>query len=216
MIFDLVPRVREALKVSSAYDADTIPAIIGDAIRFLLRGWDFPLTRTRWDSAAIPLAPATPSIALPAGFKKPYAVKLLVTQNNELLQKDLPRGAEDALPSAYGPQSYSIVGGTLYLDTPMYEPNYFIRLWYKSILLASAEPWITTDYADTVFVRSVYGGANELSKPEVLQAYSPLWQEQVMQLGQSLVEDDYSDSEVIMRPEHQNRPPRYGYPGWGW
>lgn len=209
MIDDLVGRVRGALGVSSSYDADLIPDGIRRACRFILRGWDFPQANARWDSAAFAIG--ADSIDLPAFFEKPWAAKLMLNQGADTLSRDLPRGGPDAIPHAgYGPRSYSIIGRKLYLDTKLLEAGYYVRLWYKSLDLNAHEEWLTGDYEDTVFVRSVFTLANELSKPEIMQAYGPLWQEQVEQLGTTVSENNYADSEVIMRASTRDYTPRYG------
>lgn len=206
-IATMTPIVREALGVSSSYDATTIPAGIRRAIAFMLRTWTFPQALV---TTNIAIALNAKQIALPAtGVGKIRAVRL--KDGTGTLFKRLRRTLLGELPRADGPSYYWQEGNILKLDTAVTESGYSADVWYSSTDVTAADPWITVDFEDIVFTLSTMRLAQELRKPEVLQAFAASWQEQVPSLAQYLNEVEFNDLDVRMKPEVNPTPTdRYG------
>lgn len=207
MISDMVPAVREALAVSSSYDAVTIPSGIRRAIAFLLRGWTFPKSLVR-------ISPVVEgnSATLPAtGVGKIHAVRLRTTENGTALYKRLRKGLHGDLPTDGGPNFYQQEGASIVLDAAVDSAAYNLDIWYTNTDPTVAEPWITTEFEDILFTLAVLQLAQELRKPEVQATFAPIWQQHIPTLAQYLNEVEFNDLGITMEREGTNvAVPRYG------
>lgn len=204
----MVPVVREAVGVSSSYDAVTIPAGIRRAIAFMLRTWTFPQAL---EIANFPIADGASQVALPAtGVGKIRAVRIKDATNT--LFKRLRRTLVGELPHSQGPLYYWQEGAVLKLDTPIDGVGYSIDVWYQSTDVDAADPWITADFEDTVFTLSTLRLATELRKTEVAATFQSIWNEHIPTIAQYLNEVEFNDLDVRMKPElnPQNPAERYG------
>lgn len=204
----MTPVVREALGVSSSYDAVTIPAGIRRAIAFMLRTWSFPQALV---TSNFPIANGASQIALPVtGVGKIRAVRLKDATGT--LFKRLRRTLVGELPHSQGPLFYWQESNLLKLDTAIAGAGYSIDVWYNSTNIDAADPWITSDFEDITFTLSTMRLAQDLRKPEVMAAFSQTWQEQVPTLAQYLNEVEFNDLDIRMQPElnSQNVNERYG------
>jgi hypothetical protein len=204
----MVPVVREALGVSSSYDAVTIPAGIRRAIAFMLRTWTFPQAL---EMVNIPIADGASSAALPVtGVGKIHAVRIRDTSST--LFKRLRRTLIGELPSSQGPLFYWQEGNLLKLDTPISGAGYSADVWYNSTDVDAADPWITSDFEDVTYILATMRLAIEMRKTEVAATFQAMWQEHVPALAQYLNEVEFNDMDVRMKPvvDPPPSPERYG------
>lgn len=204
----MVPVVREALGVSSSYDAVTVPAGIRRAIAFMLRTWTFPQALEQLEIA---LADGVQQAALPiTGVGKIHAVRLKDVSGN--LFKRLRRTLIGELPHTDGPVFYWQEGNLLKFDTAIDGVGYSADVWYNSTDVDAADPWITSDFEDIVFYLSTLRLAVELRKAEVAATFQAVWQEQVPTLAQYLHEVEFNDLDIRMKPDIDPPPvpARYG------
>jgi hypothetical protein len=200
--------VREALGVSSSYDTVTIPAGIRRAIVFMLRTWTFPQAL---EMVNLPIADGASSVALPVtGVGKIHAVR--VRDAASTLFKRLRRTIIGELPHTNGPVFYWQEGNVLMLDTPISGAGYSIDVWYTNTDVATADPWITSDFEDVVFVLATLRLAIEMRKTEVAATFQSMWQEHVPALAQYLNEIEFNDMDIRMKPsvDPPPAPERYG------
>ena len=195
----LVPEVRGALAVSSSYDDEKIPALIRRCINRLLRDYHFPKAVKRQDFLNLPLN--ANSFGLPVGFKKELEFRLYDpvsgTYSDPLVKRER---FQLAYPSG-APHYYWLQGTTLMIDTPLNASytGFSGFLWYESMDTASNEDWMTTDFPDAVFYLSVVRGCAEFRKPEVMQTYAPLWQDEQTSLAIYLNELEWNNSQINMK-----------------
>lgn len=204
----MVPVVREALGVSSSYDAVTIPAGIKRAIVFMLRTWTFPQAL---EQVEVAIADGASQAALPVtGVGKIHAVRL--KDGSGLLFKRLRRTLIGELPHSNGPVFYWQEGNLIKLDTPIAGAGYSADIWYNSTDVNAADPWITSDFEDIVFYLSTLRLAVEMRKTEVAGTFQALWQENVPALAQYLHEVEFNDLDIRMKPDIDPPPvpERYG------
>ena len=204
----MVPVVREALGVSSSYDAVTIPAGIRRTIVFMLRTWTFPQAL---EQVNIPIADGADSAALPVtGVGKIHAVR--IRDASSTLFKRLRRTLIGELPHTQGPLYYWQEGNLLKLDTEISGSGYSADVWYNSTDVNAADPWITADFEDVVFAHSVLRLAVEMRKTEVAATFQAIWQEHVPALAQYLNEVEFNDMDIRMKPQVDPppAPERYG------
>lgn len=204
----MVPVVREALGVSSSYDAVTIPAGLRRAIVFMLRTWTFPQAL---EQVNVPIANGVAQAALPVtGVGKVRAVRL--KDGSGLLFKRLRRTLIGELPSTNGPLFYWQEGNLLKLDTPISGAGYSADVWYNSTDVDAADAWITSDFEDITFTLATMRLAIELRKTEVASTFQAIWQEHVPALAQYLHEVEFNDLDIRMKPDIDPPPvpQRYG------
>jgi hypothetical protein len=203
----LVPVVREALGVSSSYDATSIPAGIRRAIVFMLRSWSFPQALV---TANYAIALNGNSVSLPvSGVGKIHTVRMKDASGE--LTKRLRRTLIGESAVYVGPEYYWQEGNKIVLDTKVTEAGYSIDVWYNSINVDAADAWITSDFEDIVFTLSVMRLAQDMRKPEVQQAFASTWQEQIPTLAQYLNEVEFNDMDIRMKPSVNPTPvDRYG------
>lgn len=204
----MVPVVREALGVSSSYDAVTIPAGLRRAIVFMLRTWTFPQAL---EQVNVPIANGAQQAALPVtGVGKVRAVRL--KDGSGLLFKRLRRTLIGELPSTNGPLFYWQEGNLLKLDTPISGAGYSADVWYNSTDVDAADAWITSDFEDITFTLATMRLAIELRKTEVASTFQAIWQEHVPALAQYLHEVEFNDLDIRMKPDIDPPPvpQRYG------
>lgn len=204
----MVPVVREALGVSSSYDAITVPSGINRAIAFMLRTWTFPQAL---EQINIAIADGAQQVALPVtGVGKIHAVR--VRDAGSTLFKRLRRTLIGELPHSQGPAYYWQEGNLLKLDTAISGTGYSVDVWYNSTDVAAADPWITSDFEDITFTLATMRLAIELRKAEVAQTFQAIWAEQVPALAQYLNEVEYNDMDIRMKPQVDPppAPERYG------
>jgi hypothetical protein len=211
MIADMVPTVREALGVSSAFDASIIPNGIRRTIRFLLRTYYFPQALRVSETLAMGLGTAGVTLPTDLGGRAPSRVRLrLVPATGDILYKTLRRGALGMLPSRTGPDNYIIEGLDLKLDRPMPEAGYDLQVWYYSTDVDLAEPWITADFEDVVYLKSVMDLAlTDARKPDVYQAFNAAWTERQVGLAIYLNEAEFADTDISMDPRGASFLERY-------
>jgi hypothetical protein len=206
---DLVPEVRSALGVSSSYDDEKIPALIRRCVNRLLRDYHFPKSVKRADFLNAVLD--TKEFTLPAGFKKELEVRYY--NPGDLTYSDPLRKRERfQLPYPSGvPYYYWLEGEKLIVDTAYSADlvGYSTFIWYESMDAAGNEDWLTTDFADSVFYLSVTRGCAEFRKPEVMQTYAPLWDDERTSLAIYLNELEWGNSDIRMREARGYPPERY-------
>jgi hypothetical protein len=202
-VADLVPKVRQALGVSSEYEAITIPHGIRRVMKRLMRDYNFPKSVRRFEVAGVAIG--TQSFDLPTGLKRPLEVRFRNpvdgTFTNRLQRREgftLPTG-EDYAELRYGAY-YWLEGSKLWVDRPMPVAGLTFTLWHQSLLVdAFAEDWLLTDVEDLIFTSSVTRLAVELRKPEVAGAMGPLMQEEMQSIAIYANELEWNGVEVQMR-----------------
>ena len=211
LIEELVPRVRKALGVSSSYDNEEIPTLIKSAVKRLLRDYNFPKSRARqtYNLATV----GEQAFNLPAGYKRDFALMFydpdpLKNEWSDPLQK-----AEGfRLPSADGITSkYWIEGQQFYIDVPIAADGIGkqLVLFYQSQSLALNSSWMLDDFEDAVAYLAITRGAADMRKTEVLQAYAPLWTDEVTSLAIYLNELEWDGVVVQQREPRLRHTERY-------
>lgn len=195
----LTPRVREALGVASSYDAETIPALIRRSIKRLLRDYHFPKSIQK--QAFTNLILGSKEYTTPAGFKKALLLQFY-DPTAGAWSEPLRRSEGFRLPQPDGvPRYYWAEGTKLVTDTKLAisQVGLTLELYYESMDLASNETWMVADFEDVLFYHSVFRGAAEMRKPEVMQAFAPLWQEEAQSLAIYLNELEFDNLEMQMK-----------------
>jgi hypothetical protein len=213
----LVPEVRGALAVSSSFDDEKIPALIRRSVNRLLRDYHFPKAVQRIPFS--PLADGDQQFTLPAGFKKELEIRLNDPSDNswsDPLKK--VQGFALPYPGPVHPRSYWIEGTQLWIDTPIdsARAGFGLIMWAETMDAVNNEDWLTEDYADAVFYFSVVRGCAEFRKPEVMQTYGPLWQDEQASLAIYLNELEWQNSEINMREAQRTGHLRYPKTGGCW
>jgi hypothetical protein len=205
----LVPEVRGALAVSSSFDDEKIPALIRRTINRLLRDYNFPKSVRREDYLNAFLN--TKEFTLPDGFKRELEVRYFEPET-EAYSEPLRKSDKFRLPYPSGvPYYYWLEGTKLVVDTPYPSSmvGYSTFIWYQSMDAAGNEDWLTEDFADSVFYLSVVRGCAEFRKPEVMQTYAPLWDDERNSLAIYLNELEWNKVQVNMREARGYPPERY-------
>lgn len=208
----LVPRVREALGVSSSFDDEIIPALLRRCILRLLRDYHFPKSVVRTEFAAP--HDDEQSFTLPVGFKKELQVQLYdsaTTSWGDPLRKTtgFRRPSTDSIP-----RHYWLEGTQLWIDTPLSGGRelFTLQLFAESVSVADHEAWFTVDFEDVLFTYATLRGAAEQRKPEVMQIYTPLWADERGSLAIYLNELEFGGLEMMQReakrPNLDSRYPR--------
>lgn len=194
---DLLDNIREALGVTSAHDASLTAAITRNA-RFLLRNYNFRESVRRATTQNLALNAVT--VGLPADAGKVKAVRLRYIHTGGTLYKRLRRMEEGSLPqrTEVGPMYYWFEPPNIHLDTPMPETGYDLEVWYQSTDPAINEAWLSTTFADVLTHRTIYELAPTKRKPEAMQVYNALWQEDLVVLANYLAELEFGDLEMKM------------------
>lgn len=207
----LTPRVREALGVSSSYDAETIPALIRRSIKRLLRDYHFPKSLIREDFTELFIN--SDEFTLPDGFKKEYRVNFYDDSSGVDYWSDpLFKSETFRLPQPDGfPRYYWLEGTKLKTDTPLPESmvGFTLQLYYESWSVDDNETWFTEDFEDVLFYHSVFRGAAEMRKPEVMQAFAPLWMDEQQSLAIYTNELEFDNLEIRMREPSRQIVERY-------
>lgn len=194
----LVPRVRKALGVNSSYDADEIPGLIRDACNRLLRDYHFPKSVKKQDYLA--LAEGTNGFALPAGFKQELEIRYFDPSDGSY-SDPLRKREGFRLPYPSGvPYYYWLEGTNLRIDTPFSAAmtGFNAYIWYESMDV-DGNLWITDDFAPAVRYLAITRGCAEFRKPEVMQTYAPLWQDEQTSLAIYTEELRWNNAEINMR-----------------
>lgn len=206
---DLVPEVLGALAVSSSYADEKIPALIRRSINRLLRDYHFPKSVKRVDFASA--VAGTTEFNLPAGFKKELEVRYY-NPGDSTYSDPLRKRERFQLPYPRGtPYFYWLEGERLVVDTPFSESmtGFSTYIWYESMDAAGNEDWFTTDFPDAAFYLSVVRGCAEFRKPEVMQTYAPLWDDERTSLAIYLNELEWNNADIMMREARGYNPERY-------
>lgn len=207
-VAELVPIVRGGLAVNASYDDEKIPDLIRSSINRLLRDYHFPKAVKRTNAV---VALDDTSFALPVGFKKELEVRFFNPTDNSW-SDPLAKRERFQLPyPADRPYYYWQEGQNLYWDTPIdvSRVGWSYYMWYESMDAASNEDWLTTDFPDAVKYLSITRGAAEFRKPEVLQTYAPLWQDEQQSLAIYLNELEWNNAEIYMREARRPAIERY-------
>jgi hypothetical protein len=215
-VASLTPRVREACGVSTAYDDETIPALIRRCIRRLLRDYHFPksVRQLNYDTIL-----GQGSFTLPVGFKKELGVQWYDPSGEGSWSDPLSKAPGFRLPQ---PDSiarwYWLQGLDLMIDTPVADTlmnDFVLQLFYESLLVETVgeelgnEDWFTEDFDDVLFYCAVVKGAVEFRKPEVAQAFSPLYAEEITSLAIYTNELEWSNVRVQMMEPRRFSTERY-------
>lgn len=197
MYADLVPDIREALGISTAHDSSIMRGLTRNA-RYLLRNFNFRESVRR--SAALPLALNATSFPTPVDAGKIKAVRIRQLSGTAYLYKRLRRREEGQLPqrAEVGPVFYWYEPPIVRLDTPVPETGIDAEVWYQSTDPAWAEPWLSSTYGDVLTHRVIYEMAPTKRKPEAMQIYSAIWQEDLTVLANYLQEIEFEDLEMRM------------------
>lgn len=205
----LVPEVRGGLGVNASYDDDKIPALIRRNIKRLLRDYHFPKAVQRAPDTVLALNDNV--ITLPVGFKKELEVRLFDPTDSSW-SAPLTKRERFQLPYPAGrPYYYWLQGQELLWDTPIdaSRVGWKMVLWYESMDVPPNEDWMTDDFEDAVRLLSITRGAAEFRKPEVLQTYAPLWQDEQQSLAIYLNELEWNNAEIMMKEAKQPNILRY-------
>lgn len=195
----LVPTVRQMLAVSSSYDEETIPDLIRRTITRLLRDYNFP--KAVQEEVFTNLFLDTKEFTLPDGFKRELEFRIY-DPTTESWTDPLRKRQGFQLPYASGyPYYYWLQGTKLIIDTafPADMVGFSAYLWYQSMSATVNEDWLTEDFPDAVIYASVVRGAAEMRKPEVMQAFAPLWTDEQTSLAIYLNELEWNNSDIRMR-----------------
>lgn len=195
----LVPDVQSALAVNSSYADEKIPALIRRTITRLLRDYHFPKAVLREDYTNLFLN--SQEFTLPDGFKKELEFRLYdpvslaytdPLKKRERFQLPYPDGS---------PTFYWLQGTKLIIDTPLdaSRVGFSAFLWYESMSAALNEDWLTEDFPDAVIYFSAVRGAAEFRKPEVMQIYAPLWDDEKTSLAIYTAELEWNNADIRMR-----------------
>lgn len=212
-VADLVPRVVEALGVSDSYAASTVPAGIRRCINRLLRDYNFPKSLKKETFENLLLGDS--EFELPDGFKKEHLVMLHTPASIGTIDawtEPLRKREGMVLPSRDGvARFYWLYGTKLAIDTPISDiyAGINLQLWYQSMDPATNEDWFSTDFSDVLFTYSVYRLAPEMRKPEVQQAFAPMWQEDATSIAIYANELEFSNLDMVWREARQPDPERY-------
>lgn len=195
---DFVTRVRVALGVSDSYEAVVIPAALREQIRYFLRGWNFPKSLTRKETAA--LAFGVQEVTMPDQAKKLNLVMLKDDTSTPATYKEIQRADSFRLPAIDGvPAYYWLTGTKIYLDTPTPQAGLKLQMWYQSLDPELAEDWMLVEYGDVLFFRTVFAMAADMRKKDVQAAYGPLWGEAKGDLAVFVNELEFDKVEINMR-----------------
>lgn len=199
MIADIVPVVRNALGLDASYDAVTVTELVTSACRSLLRDYHFPKAVNRQDTLNLTLG--LQEITLPAGFKKELQVRIY-DPVAKAWADPLRKREGFTLPARSGmPTHYYLQGTKLIWDTPLIADfvGMTLTLWYESMSVAVNEAWLTEDFRDAVKYLAIVRGAAENRKPEVMQAFSPLWADERTSLAIYLNELEWGNLDMFQR-----------------
>lgn len=211
-IASLTPRVREALGVSSSYDAATIPAAIKRAAQRLLRDYNFPKARARQTTV---LALGQNSWALPSGVGKIRGLRYY-NPTDTTYSDWLERREGFVLPvesDSLSAHQWWIEGATLYLsnkvDSGSVAQGLQAILFYQTLDPDASGGWIYDDFEDVLYYMTVYREASTMRKPEVQQAFTTLYQEELSALAIYLNELEWDGVVVNQREERIRFTERY-------
>lgn len=211
---ELVSRVREACGVASSYEDETIPALVDRTINRLLRDYHFPKSLKKFEFTNLFLN--SQEYTLPDGFKSVVEARFYDPVKVEWAEKPLEKLTGRALPNSLGyPAKYWLQGTKLITDVKLGADmvGFTLELFYESMDAASNRDWFITDFESAAYYFSVVRGAAEFRKPEIMQAYTPLWTDERESLAIYLNELEWDDVQLIMREARTS--PRLRYPaGW--
>jgi hypothetical protein len=214
-VASLTPRVREACGVSSAYDDETIPALLRRCIQRLLRDYHFPKSVRRKDYT---VTLGQTAFTLPAGFKKELGVQWYDPSGEGSWSDPLNKatGFRKPQPDGFG-RWYWLQGLDLVVDTPI--PNlmttFELQLFYESLLVQDSgaetgnEVWFAEDFEDVLFYSAVVKGGAEFRKPEVVQTFSPLYAEEITSLAVYANELEWGSARMQMMEPRLRQTERY-------
>lgn len=221
----LVPRVREALGVSNSYDEVTIPAGIRRALKKLLRDYNFPksIRQRSWNNHAfVPedkLNVGQFVYPIPKGMKKELMLMYVSPGDDppktmswsEPLRKlegfRMPNDGGTDLAMYYWLEGlYFHIDRALSVDPP---EQLMLALTYQSWDVLENEDWLMDDYEDIIYTLSTFRMAAEMRKPEVMQAYGALWQEEMTSLAIYVNELEYDNLYMMQREATRPAPARY-------
>lgn len=207
----LTPRIREALGVSASYDAETIPAAIKRAAKRLLRDYNFPKALKVQETA---LAAGEQSWTLPEAMGKPLALRLYNpsdgTYSRWLERRDAAVGLSEGDLSSW---RWWLAGTQGWLSNPfdnaLATAGFEVHLVYQNLDPDADGGWIYSDFEDVLYYATVYREASTMRKPEVQQAFAPLYQEEITALAIYLNELEWQGVVVEMREARAWRSERY-------
>jgi hypothetical protein len=191
----LIDKLPALLSVDNSYKAVVIPQLVDNSIRRLLRDYNFSQTFARLQ---FPIIAGEVSYQLPAGFKKDLMVVLYQAPDlygEPLLKREgiVARGGNGA------PMYYWIEADKLWLNSAFLttEPGCFVTLFYQSMSVAANADWLCAAFEDVVLSLTMYRAASVLRKPELAQAWGPIWAEDQRSIAIYLNELEWDHSEII-------------------
>lgn len=209
-IASLTPRVREALGVSSSYDAATIPAAIKRAAQRLLRDYNFPKALT---NSNIVLQFGVQDYPRPAGSGKILRVQYY-NPTDDTYSEWLTRLDRAGLPinGGYSSHNWWTFGTRIFVsnkaDQQAVSQGMVLNVHYLTID-PDVATWIYDDFEDVLFYMTVYREAAAMRKPEVQQAYQALYTEELQALAIYLNELEWDGVVVNQREERIRFTERY-------
>lgn len=204
----LVPKVRKALGVNASFEADEIPTLIREAVNRLLRDYHFPKSVKR--ATFTDAVAGDYQFALPDGFKQELEVRYYDPTSSSY-SDPLKKRERFQLPYPSGaPFYYWLEGGNLVVDTPYSTSmvGYSTFIWYESMDV-DGNLWITDDFSSAVRYLAITRGCAEFRKPEVMETFAPLWQDEQQSLAIYTEELRWNNSDIIMREPAGYPPCRY-------
>lgn len=230
----LVPKVRKALGVSSAYDSEDIPDLIRSSIGRLLRDYNFPKSVSRYylgsggtadGTNGTLLALGDQSFALPAGFKRDGMLRFydpsdqtwsdpLEKREGFVLPAELYADVVSVTPysSSAITKRFWLEGLTLWLDLAIDTDGVGKQLvmWYQSQAVdTTSEAWMTDDFESAVKYLSIMRGAVDFRKPDVAKDYAELWADEQTSLAIYLNELEWGNVVMMQRERRTATLSRY-------
>lgn len=205
-IANLVPRVRETLKVDSSYDAEIIPFGIQRAMTRLLRDYHFP-----WSVRTVPFTGLTANqtqYTLPSDFKKDLMVQFYDTAAlaySDPLDKvsGFRRANSDGVP-----RFFWLAGNKLNTDIKLPAAEIAttqLLLTYESLSWSINESWMIDQFEDMIYTLSVFRLATELNKEELAKLFATLWGDDRQALAIYTNELEFDNGVYTQR---ESKPPR--------
>lgn len=209
---DLVDKLPALLSVDASYKESVIPTLLTNAIRRLLRDYNFPQSLAREE---FPIVAGEVSYALPLGFKRDLSVVL--HEKPDLYGEPLlKREGIVARSESNQPEYYWFEGSELRLNTahPNTEANAFVVLFYQSQDPEINADWLCDEFEDCVLSLTMYRAASVLRKPELAQGWGPIWAEDQRSLAIYTHELEFDNSEILMNAARTSKI-RKRYPAAG-
>lgn len=206
-------RLQDRLGLDSSYvQGGDIPSSVKRLMKKFLRDYHFPksLQLQQWTS----IVADTQTYTLPAGTKKPHAVYFYDNSDPIKYGQPLTKREHRVLPHPDGQaRHYWIIGSTLYtdiiIDATTAAEGINLAMLYESLDVDANESWMLEDFEDILFSYCMYRLSGEFGKPELMQIFAPIWQEDRTGLAIYSNELEFDDLYIVQRELNSKRLARY-------